>query len=1209
METYSFGEWLQQRRKQLRLTQKEVGAAALCSAAMIRKIEADERIPSLELAQLLAEAVAVAPGQYEIFVACARRERPLADLLAALENSEGEMDEGKSTDKKVIPHNLPVPPTPFIGRQAELTALNELMANPALRLVTIVGPGGMGKTRLGLAVAEQWITPRRDAPPARLPNDFPNGIFFVNLAPLSEVDYMVTAVADALNFPLQGQDSRSPLQQLLDYLRQKKMLLLFDNFEHLLDGVDILVDILQAAPEVQILVTSRERLHLRMEQVYPIEGLEFPDWETLQDAEEYTAVQLFLQSARRNQPDFALHDGDDLTYLARICRTVAGMPLALELAASWVDMLPLAEIASELQQGLDLLETNMHDMPERHRSVRAAIDYSWQKLDETEREIFAKLSVFRGGFTREAAKAVADANLRQLARLVGKSLLQGGGKRGDGRYQVHELLHQYGAEKLERAGHYQKARAAYTEYFLKFVHNREADVKGHRQLTAVAEIKTEFEAICTAWSWAIEDEKFQLIDQAISCLAIFSSRDYHIAAYKKLWQQAMATLTPALDEEPSPVWVSLASQPLGPDHREINLLERALSHSRQQGDLTKILHSLTALVSASFHTTGNYEHMLPLIKEGLTLAHQLDDRFQIANLKRTQGLYYQSVGQMDKAIQVFQQVLTLMKAMGDELGTATVQQNYAELMLWHVGDFARAQADYSRVVIFYKQIANQHAVAWNETYLGFFSFLNGEFAEAGRVAQIAWDDYYKDTNAGYVVLIQFFIGLSAIGQSNYYDAVNLYKPGAHYGYGLMGEFSFLNAWGLTMALYGLGEFDSAKKELFTAIAVTLTPPQKGMMKLVLPVAALLMAQEGMSKKAIELLALSYKHLMGMTGWLEKATMFSDLHSKLEAAYGADEFAASWQRGQAADLVATVESLLIELTELGWGEETGGQMSKGTEVQGRFRQKELIATGGYGEVYRGEDTETEQVVVIKRLKPELVTRQPDVVARFVREGELLRQLNHPNIVQMLATETIQFGEESEGDQCLIMEYVAGGSLRDLLDKEGWLSVARTVAIALELADALSRAHHLDIIHRDLKPGNVLLAEDGTPRLTDFGIARMMQREGTQLTQDGAMVGTVDYMSPEACRGEVLDGRSDIWSFGILLYEMLTGKLPFQREHITATIFAVLDEPTPALLTLRSDVPPALVRLIEGMLVKDREGRNGRMRQVAAELDRIRDTIQL
>ena len=242
-----------------------------------------------------------------------------------------------------------------------------------------------------------------------------------------------------------------------------------------------------------------------------------------------------------------------------------------------------------------------------------------------------------------------------------------------------------------------------------------------------------------------------------------------------------------------------------------------------------------------------------------------------------------------------------------------------------------------------------------------------------------------------------------------------------------------------------------------------------------------------------------------------------------------------------------------------------------------------------------------MVVIKRLKPELLAKQPDVAERFVREGELLRQLNHPNIVQMIASEQLN------GEQCLIMEYVAGGSLRDLLDAQGQLPLAQVLDIALELADALSRAHHLGVIHRDLKPGNVLLAKDGTPRLTDFGIARMMQRDGTQLTQDGTMVGTIEYISPEACRAEELDARADIWSFGVLLYEMLTGQLPFQGGQMTATILAILNEPMPDLLSLRSDVPTALVRLMAGMLVKEREERNGRMRHIAAELEKIRGSL--
>jgi serine/threonine protein kinase len=343
-------------------------------------------------------------------------------------------------------------------------------------------------------------------------------------------------------------------------------------------------------------------------------------------------------------------------------------------------------------------------------------------------------------------------------------------------------------------------------------------------------------------------------------------------------------------------------------------------------------------------------------------------------------------------------------------------------------------------------------------------------------------------------------------------------------------------------------------------------------------------------------------------------LFTDLLSQPMAEAAAtlptEVVAAAQARGQELDWWQTAAILLEELREGGWGAEAEERESRGAGEQGRFVKEELVATGGFGEVYRGRDMETGQIVVIKRLRAELVAQQPEALARFEREGELLRQLNHPNIVQMIAS------EEIKGKPCLIMEYVAGGSLRDLLDKDGRLSVARTLDIALELADALSRAHHLGIIHRDLKPGNVLLAEDGTPRLTDFGIARMTQQEAAtgvsrQLTQAGALLGTVGYMSPEACRGEELDGRSDIWSFGVLLYEMLTGERPFSGEQITSTIIAILNNPVPDLRTLRPDVPAALVQLIEQMLVKDKEerlslgaGASGRMRQVAAELDRIR-----
>ncbi|NIV46292.1 MAG: protein kinase, partial [Gammaproteobacteria bacterium] len=239
--------------------------------------------------------------------------------------------------------------------------------------------------------------------------------------------------------------------------------------------------------------------------------------------------------------------------------------------------------------------------------------------------------------------------------------------------------------------------------------------------------------------------------------------------------------------------------------------------------------------------------------------------------------------------------------------------------------------------------------------------------------------------------------------------------------------------------------------------------------------------------------------------------------------------------------------------------------------------DLLGQGGMGTVYRGTDRQTETPVAIKVLKAAVSAGDPDWVARFVREGEALRQLNHPNIVKLLAA------EEKEGRHYLVMEYVAGGSLRQLLDEEGPLPVERVIEIGLDLADALTRAHRLQIIHRDLKPANVLLAADGTPRLTDFGLARMADRR--RLTPTGAVLGTVDYLSPEVCNGQRSDERSDIWALGVLLYEMLSGERPFTADTPAATLAAILSRPPPDLKERRPETPAALADLIFRMLAKD------------------------
>jgi DNA-binding SARP family transcriptional activator/predicted ATPase len=423
-----------------------------------------------------------------------------------------------------VPHNLPPQPTRFVGREAELAGLDRLIADAKTRLVTIVGAGGIGKTRLALAAAERQL--RADAPLVSGRDHeppFPHGVFFVPLERIDAPEQIVPSVAEALGFTFGAgggpeRDTRPPRQQLLDYLREKRMLLLMDNLEHLLDGLDIIADILRTAPHVQVLATSRESLPLYEEQAYPIQGLAFPDHEGA-DAAEYAAAHLFLQASHRIRPGFEL-GADDLAPLARVCRLFEGMPLALELAAGWVDTLSLPDIADELGKGLDLLETEWQDVPARHRSVRAAFDTTWRRLSAREQDVFCRLCVFRGGFTRQAAREVAGADLRTLARLVDKSLLRFSERRG--RYELHELLRQHGIEKLARDPQREAAvHDRHSAVFCAALQAWGADLGGTRRSAALAAIDADLVNVWTAWQWAASQGHVERLDQALGGLCDF----------------------------------------------------------------------------------------------------------------------------------------------------------------------------------------------------------------------------------------------------------------------------------------------------------------------------------------------------------------------------------------------------------------------------------------------------------------------------------------------------------------------------------------------------------------------------------------------------------------------------------------------------------------------------------------------------------------
>jgi predicted ATPase/class 3 adenylate cyclase len=413
--------------------------------------------------------------------------------------------------EKVVNHNLPAQPTAFIGRDAELVSLHALLSDSRNRLITIVAPGGMGKTRLALETAQQII------------KAFPHGIYFIALDRITSAELIVQSVAEVL--PIFLASNEDPKSRVVDYLHDKKILLVMDNFEHVLDGAIFVQDVLKAAPHVQVLATSRLKLNLTGETVFNIEGLTISDGSSEKDS----ARQLFEQSARQRLPKFAV-DETVVPAVTRICRLVGGMPLAIVLAAAWIDTLSVGEIAIEIERTIDMLETEMRDMPERQRSVRAVIESSWNQLDPSAKSLLKRLSVFRGGFTRAGAQEAAGASLRGLSQLVDKALLHR--DPNSGRYSIHELLRQYAEEQLAHSSDLeQAAHEAHAKYFADFMKAREVALHDHRGKTALQEFEADFDNIRISWNyWTNRQDAYRLLESSSALWQYFELRGSYLPA-------------------------------------------------------------------------------------------------------------------------------------------------------------------------------------------------------------------------------------------------------------------------------------------------------------------------------------------------------------------------------------------------------------------------------------------------------------------------------------------------------------------------------------------------------------------------------------------------------------------------------------------------------------------------------------------------------
>jgi DNA-binding SARP family transcriptional activator/tetratricopeptide (TPR) repeat protein len=426
-------------------------------------------------------------------------------------------------------HTLPFQHTEFIGRDAEKKQIAEQIRESTCHLLTIVGPGGIGKTRLAIASAQEHL------------EAFQDGVCFVSFAAVASPDLMVYTLADALELSLVGQ--RPPKDQVLDYLKNKKMLLVLDNLEHLLEGVSLISDMLAVAPTIKLLATSRERLGLQSEHLFDLHGLTLPD-ENVPNVQHTDALQLFAERAKHNHLDFALEE--NLQAVTRICQLVGGMPLAIELAASWSRLLSPREIVGELERSLDLLSSQSRDLPERHHSMQIVFEVSWQRLSQEEQTALRKLSVFVGGFDREAAREVTQIALPMLLALVNKSFLWRDSSTGSpttsGRFSQHLLILQYLQHKAQDYPEEKKqTEEKHGLYYLQMVEKRAPDLRTQKAKETREVLEKERANIRAAWDWTVRKIRVEEIRRYARALS-YVLLDYNYYEGAEMFKRAVAVL-------------------------------------------------------------------------------------------------------------------------------------------------------------------------------------------------------------------------------------------------------------------------------------------------------------------------------------------------------------------------------------------------------------------------------------------------------------------------------------------------------------------------------------------------------------------------------------------------------------------------------------------------------------------------------------------
>jgi predicted ATPase len=623
-----------------------------------------------------------------------------------------------SPHEPVVVDNLPTQLTEFVGRRQELDKIGELLRSGACRLLTICGTGGIGKTRLALQVATEYR------------HLFPHGVCFVPLSSVDSAERLISAILERLGLTLSGTEKSN--LQLLDYLRARSILLVLDNFEHLAEAAGLLSEVLEQASAIRIVVTSRERLNLHGETLFPLDGLQLPPVALGDEAERYEAVQLFVRSAQRVQPNFAL-DAEEMASVVRICRLVEGIPLALELASAWVRVLRCSEIADAIQRDRDFLSASFRDLPERHRSLRASFESAWRLLSDEEKTAYRRLALFRGGFTREAAHAVTGTSFTLLSALLDKSLVRRASAR---RFEIVEVLRQFAEERLladplESA----QVQQLHTDHYAALLERAE-------QSEDADEVAADLENCRAAWRHAVRVRQLEPIAQSLHALYTFYDSRGWVREGEEMMAAAAASLNSRRETTDAQrarrdlllaklqVRQGVFCSDLGLSLKARELLEKALDHFRQAGEQAETAFALDQLGSL-LNKTGHSHEAKRLYTESMSIYRELGDLRSIGRLATHLGNVAFAQGEYDEAQRLYRESAALLKDVGDRSGMAAPLRNLGVIASLHDAHVEALQLFRESLQIAREQ-NDQRGIVHSLQNLGFAAYRAGAFAEAER---------------------------------------------------------------------------------------------------------------------------------------------------------------------------------------------------------------------------------------------------------------------------------------------------------------------------------------------------------------------------------------------------------------------------------------------------------------------------------------------